>query len=427
MAKHRRQVIPRSASTVGHAQMARQFETLAQRFRQAMDRKDYVAAGKAAEAALRIQPKHMTVLSDYAFCLLRQKRFEEAHKVYMRIYNAPPELQRQAAPTWLDGLAELCGWMEKWDELRKYGNESLQKADDLLGHNTTIKIEGPPPAFDGTRPDQNVISYTLFGDNPRYCESAIMCVQVAAELFPQWRCRIYLDDSVPQDVQQRLREVGAQVIDMTGQPGVHPLMWRFLVADDPTVERFLIRDADSLLSEREQAAVEEWLQSPYWFHHMRDYFSHTELILAGLWGGVRGVLPPLQPLMQSWLSRQENVTRFADQIFLRENVWPIMRQSVLTHDDLFGFHDAHPFPSHAPIRWTTESFHVGSNASFQGIQGQSGKADGERQTWEIRDEQDQVVCRYSSVVHNGEWAADLPFFIIDHITDNRWAVRKTDD
>ncbi|HSV58206.1 MAG TPA: hypothetical protein VLJ19_04840 [Variovorax sp.] len=125
-------------------------------------------------------------------------------------------------------------------------------------------------------------------------------------------------------------------------------MWRFLVADDPEVTRFLIRAADSLLSEREQMAVQAWTESLYWFHHLRDYFTHTELILAGLWGGCRGVLPPLKPLMVHWLARQRDLTRFADQIFLREEVWPLLRQSVLNHDEIFGFHDARPFPAHPP-------------------------------------------------------------------------------
>lgn len=184
-----------------------------------------------------------------------------------------------------------------------------------------------------------------------------MNVRVAAELFPCWRCRVYLDDSVPAGVRARLQDAGAQVVAMSGQApdGVHPLMWRFLVADDPGVARFLVRDADSLLSEREQAAVDEWLRSDRWFDHMRDDFTHTEPNLARLWGGCRGVLPPLKPALQAWLARQTDPTRFADQIFLREVVWPTFRQSVLNHDERFDFHGARPFPAHPPIRWKTSA------------------------------------------------------------------------
>jgi len=104
-----------------------------------------------------------------------------------------------------------------------------------------------------------------------------------------------------------------------------------------------------------------------------------------------------------------------------------LRQSVLNHDERFGFHGARPFPPHRPIRWNTERFHVGSNASFQGIRGPSPKADGERQGWVLRDGQGQRVCGYSAAVQQGQWQADLPFFLIEPIAAGRWKVDLSDE
>ncbi|MGL6000074.1 MAG: hypothetical protein ACRC1I_26795 [Pseudomonas proteolytica] len=407
---------------------ARQFEQLANAFRAAMASRDYGAACVAAQGALKILPQHMGVLSDYALCLMRQQQYTQAHAVYLRIYNAPPALQAQASPTWLDGLAEVCGWLGLREDTRRYGKQSLERADARHGQSPGHRLAAKPPAFRADLAQRNIIAFSLFGDSPRYGESAIANVTVAKELFPHWRCRVYLDDTVPAAIHRRLQEAGAQVIDMSGttQDGVHPLMWRFLVADDPEVDRYLIRDADSLLSEREQAAIEQWIASDCWFHHVRDYFTHTELILAGLWGGCRGGLMPLKPLMQAWLARQADVTRFADQIFLRERVWPTLRQSVLSHDEWFDFHGATAFPPHPPIRWRTERFHVGSNASFQAIRGNSGKANGERQGWRLLDEQGVEKCGYSARVQDGQWMADLPFFIVERIGSGQWRVELTD-
>ncbi|WP_073521743.1 hypothetical protein [Pseudomonas fluorescens] len=406
---------------------AAQFEQLAQTFRTAMAHRDYGAACIAAQGALKIVPQHMGVMSDYALCLMRQQQYSKAHKVYLRIYDAPPHLQAQAGQTWLDGLAEVCGWLGLREDALRYGKLSLERSSARHSQGPLHSLPVSPPAFQRSQPQRNIIAFTLFGDSPRYCESAIANVLVAQELFPDWRCRIYLDDTVPSSVHQRLQDAGAQIIDMSGaaRDGVHPLMWRFLVVDDPEVDRYLIRDADSLLSEREKAAVEQWVASDYWFHHIRDYFTHTELILAGLWGGCRGGLMELKPLMQNWLTQQADVTRFADQIFLRESVWPTLRQSVLSHDDWFDFHGAVPFPSHPPIRWRTESFHVGSNASFQAIRGSSDKADGERQGWRVVDAEGVEKCSYSASVQDGQWSADLPFFIVEPISSARWRVELT--
>jgi len=412
--------------TVGPSEkFAREFEMHRRRFVEATAREDYATAAQAAEAVLKVQPGNIGVMADYAFALLRQSRHEEAREVYLRVYAANAG-RVQPGQTWLDGLAETCGWLNRPDDVRRFGKESLDQADARLRGGPASPILRAPPPFEADAAERNIISYTLFGGSPRYCEPAVKNVEVAADLFPHWRCRVYLDDTVPAPVRRRLRDAGAQVVDMTGQRacGLHPLMWRFLVADDPRVSRFLVRDADALLSEREQAAVQAWTESHFWFHHMRDYFTHTELILAGLWGGCRGVLPPLLPLMNSWLARQRDLTRFVDQIFLREAVWPTLRQSLLSHDELFGFHDAQPFPAHPPVRWHTDSFHVGSNTGFKRIRGTSKKADGEAQQWTVLDEKDRMVCDYSSSVQDGHWEASLPFFVADPIAAGRWKVTQ---
>ncbi|MDB5765809.1 MAG: hypothetical protein JWQ61_623, partial [Collimonas fungivorans] len=315
-----------------------------------------------------------------------------------------------------DGLAEACGWLEKTDELRSHGKRSLSEADARHGngHAWPLPPAGPAP-FDPSQPGQNVISYSLFGAHPRYCESAVMNVQVAPELFPDWTCRVYLDASVPRHVQRRLQQAGAQLVHMDGEPAMPPVLWRFLVMDDPAVRHFLVRDADSLLSEREPPAVQQWLASGRWFHHMRDYFTHTELLLAGMWGGCNGVFPKIAPLIQQYIAAYKGPARFVDQYFLRETLWPTVRQSLLSHDELFDFHDARPFPPHPAIRWQTAQFHVGSNTSYQIVSGASSLPDGAQQTLRLRRQGQAETLDYLGAVQGGQWRLNLPFFLVQEI------------
>jgi hypothetical protein len=187
--------------------------------------------------------------------------------------------------------------------------------------------------------------------------------------------------------------------------------------DDPQVERYIVRDADSLVSEREAAAVEAWLASPYHFHHMRDYFTHTELLLAGMWGGVSGVFPPVEPLIHQFMASYQGTERFTDQQFLKTVLWPTARESILNHDELFGFHHAQPWPAHAPIRWNTDAFHVGSNAGYSRAGGASTLADGAQQTVVL------IVgagrYEYQATVNKGEWSIALPFFLVQDYQQGR--------
>ncbi|PXX21580.1 MULTISPECIES: tetratricopeptide repeat protein [Burkholderia] len=397
---------------------------LAADFRAALAKGDYATGRTLAEQALHETPSNMAILSDYALCLMRTGEREQAYQVYMRIYNSPPDRQKQASSTWLDGLAEVCGWLDKRDELRKFGNESLTRADAAFRNGRQWPLpDGSPPAFEPARPEQNVISYSLFGADPRYCESAVANIHAAAELFSGWTCRIYLDDSVPLHVQQRLRDGGADLVQMKRDAGdaIPPVMWRFLVMEDPDVSRFLIRDADALLSEREVPAVQQWLESDRWFHHMRDYFTHTELMLAGMWGGCTGVFPDIATLIRQYVHDYTGPARFVDQYFLRTTFWPTVRNSVLSHDELFDFHGALVFPSHPPIRWRTAKFHVGSNASFQRITGQSGLPDGATESVQLS-RGEAGPWTYPAIVRGGQWELNLPFFLVDELSEGRLRV-----
>jgi hypothetical protein len=144
-----------------------------------------------------------------------------------------------------------------------------------------------------------------------------------------------------------------------GVPVHRKLLWRFDVIADPAVKRFLIRDADSLLCVKERVAVDAWLQSRYHFHAMRDWYSHTDLLLAGMWGGVGGILPPPAALMQAYTAwRVEN--DHVDQDVLSETVWPTIRRDVLIHDSIFtGCLGSVPFP---PFGQSPPGSHIGQNA-----------------------------------------------------------------
>ncbi|TQI78117.1 hypothetical protein FHU10_1890 [Serratia fonticola] len=401
---------------------------LAQQYRDAIAQNDYAAGKVIAEVTLRLVPRNPDVLSSYALCLMRTGEYEKSYKTYKKLLQSLP--LEQLPDTMIDGLAEVCGWLNRPDEVRRFGLLSLEQGDKKYGAGRAYPLPTPhPPAFNPHNPQENVIAFTLFGALVRYCESAIVNARVSKTLFPAWRCRFYLDDSVPQEVQQRLLAEGADVIKVEGEQhqSIPPLMWRFLVLDDPQVKRYLIRDADSLLSEREQAAVESWLQSDRWYHHMRDYFTHTELLLAGMWGGCRNEnLPSLIEQTRAYLSQQEGHRRFVDQYFLRQYLWPTIKQSLLNHDELFGFHDAQPYPTHQPIRWQTDKFHIGSNASYQLAGIPSQKSDGELQRWEVLDEQGNRLCQYASPVKNREWRELIPFFLLDRVLAGEWQLRNID-
>jgi hypothetical protein len=269
----------------------------------------------------------------------------------------------------------------------------------------------PPPPSARTR-ERNIIAFSLFGSDSKYCEPAVLNAQEQARIYPHWVCRFYVDGSVPDSVIARLAKSGAQIVPVAGPAAQWPgPMWRFLALDDPLAHRLLFRDADSVISRREAGAVAQWIAGGQRFHNMRDWCSHTELMQAGLWGAVGGSLPPLEQLMHRFLSAPLASRYFADQFFLRQYVWPYASTSLMQHDSVFGFMDAAAFPDGT----RPEDFHVGCTESLE-LPFKTDLPEGSAIIWALfRTEQhddgqnrEKMICAYASTVQDGTVKAHIP-------------------
>ena len=88
---------------------------------------------------------------------------------------------------------------------------------------------------------------------------------------------------------------------------------RFLPLVDPQVSVMVSRDLDSRLTAREQAAVEDWLETGLTFHVMRDNPQHDTDILAGMWGarldtGDRAVVTEAMGKLVAQVSDEEELS-----------------------------------------------------------------------------------------------------------------------
>jgi tetratricopeptide (TPR) repeat protein len=244
------------------------------------------------------------------------------------------------------------------------GRLALESKDRRFGASAPLVAmpAGLPPAFNPGRPEQNVIAYTLWGNQPRYQVPLLENARIRPHLFPEWTIRLYHDHSVDAGYLAQLTALSVELRPMRLPPGVpahRGLLWRFEVIADTAIQRFLIRDADSLLTVKERVAVDAWLRSDFHFHAMRDWYTHTDLLLAGMWGGVGGILPPVATLLGAYTSwRVEN--DHVDQDLLTETVWPAIRRNVLIHDSIFQpCLGSVPFP---PFGELPAGHHVGQNA-----------------------------------------------------------------
>jgi len=193
---------------------------------------------------------------------------------------------------------------------------------------------------------KKIISFCLWGNDPKYTIGAIKNAERAKQIYPEWDVWMYVADDVPDDIIKELEHNDCVIINM-GEGNWKGMFWRFLPGCDPDVT-FISRDTDSRLSMREKYAVDEWIASDKDFHIMRDHPYHKTEILGGMWGARNGIVKDID----TWMSEYEKGDFWqVDQNFLKEIVYPKIKDNCVVHDPFF---ENKPFPNGKD--WNQNSF-----------------------------------------------------------------------
>ena len=221
-------------------------------------KREWAPALALAEELIRRQPGMARWQKARIATLSNMKRFDETI-AQARAYIA----QHGEDLTILDTLKVAHFYTGKTAEAIRHGQRALDLRDAEACRNPLpfgLKEPGGPPYG----PKRHFIFAVGHG--------ALLCLrrhdQSRAEphVYPGWTCRFYVDATVPAACVAFLRDNGADVRNIEDEyPGVG-LFQRFLVMNDPTVGRFLVRDCDARLSAAEADLVRQWIESDYPFH-----------------------------------------------------------------------------------------------------------------------------------------------------------------
>ncbi len=379
---------------------------------------------QACLQAIRIAPRLAPAWADAAANSVKLGRWQDGVNYAMQAMKLGA-----ASFNVFDALSHAYTGLGNTELRDKFGRMALEQRERTFGKSPPFPHSHPaslpPPPSTETR-DKNIISFSLFGRLSKYCEPAVLNATEQASLYPYWTCRFYIDDSVPGHVVTRLKAAGAQIVQLTDEDAAKKWpgpMWRLLALQDRSLHRVVFRDADSVITGRDGLATDEWTRSDKMFHAMRDCGTHTELLLAGLWGCVVEALPPFELLIGDFFKRPLESVHFADQYFLRQYVWPYARTSLLQHDSMFGFFEGRPFPD-GP---TPKNFHVGWPEGATRIAFKTDRPDGEEVSWAlylIEGDQQVHVCTYPSVAHQGTVSGEIPARYADRLEAGTAAIRQ---
>ena len=174
-----------------------------------------------------------------------------------------------------------------------------------------------------------IISISVWGDYPRYIVGAKKQYELAKEFYPDWTFRIYTDDPLNFDDLP-----DAEIIHVTDY--TYGMYWRFRAMFESEDNIVMVRDSDSRITERECRAVNEWLESDKKFHTFKDHEAHYEFPIIGCAFGYKGKFETtVFNLMNSYVQQLNYYV--GDQIFLRDVIWPLVKDDSIVHSMYEGW------------------------------------------------------------------------------------------
>ena len=290
-------------------------------------KRDWLPAHALAEELARRQPDRPHLQKALIATLSNMKRYEEAIPLaYQYLVRHGEDL------TMLDALKVAYFYTGKTDEAVRYGQRALEIRDaEACADPPPVAVTPPHGAPAGA----NVISFSLWGRAAFYAYGAMINLKLARSVYPEWVCRFYVGADVPPACVGYLRDNGADVRAIESEyPGVG-LFQRFLVMNDRSVGRFLVRDCDARLSAAEAGLVRQWIDSGRPFHVVRDHVLHNELMIGCLWAGRTDCGIDIVDLMRRYFAGAPNARYGHDQRMLGRMLWPLIRSHCLVHDKYY--------------------------------------------------------------------------------------------
>ncbi|MEI6790294.1 MAG: hypothetical protein WCK42_03835 [Myxococcaceae bacterium] len=210
-------------------------------------------------------------------------------------------------------------------------------------------------------PDEaRVISFSLFGKNPIYYQGLLDFLKSFQTLkrvnhitdpvwgFDTFIPRVYVPkgknkvlEGELEDYQiQALLKAGCEIVFVDNglnKAGKDATFWRFMIAAEPMPKgqkiRYLLRDADWIMTAAEAFAVGEWIASGKQYHRTHLVSLCMGPLTASFWGGSHTGTGSFSDL-GNYIATFPYRTKYGDdELFLRDIVWPKMKHSgsILTH------------------------------------------------------------------------------------------------
>lgn len=184
-------------------------------------------------------------------------------------------------------------------------------------------------------------SFTLYGDSKKYFDPILENIRVISQNFSNWRICIVYDVSVPFEYILQLEALEVELVcsnDPTTVSVTRKMGRRYYPILNDKYDATIVRDTDSIISDREVELINTWLNSSYDFHIIRDHPLHNMPIMGGLFGIKKSLYGLFRRKYFNHFQNYERLDYNGDQLFLAHCLYLNIIDSALIHTSCYAFY-----------------------------------------------------------------------------------------
>jgi hypothetical protein len=210
----------------------------------------------------------------------------------------------------------------------------------------------------------NAFSFCLYGKyNPKYYIGLKENIEIISKIFPTFDIFIITGNDIDEDKFNKIvysfhRNIPNKIkIRKLNVNGPCSMLLRYLPIDEINIECIFSRDLDSRINERDIWCINDFLNSPYLIHTIRDHKGHFSRMMGGL-SGIKKDLLKYIGSFTNIISKHliENSTYNFDQFVLANNIYLPFRELLLVHSTKNNFDDPNYVKIPSELELNKETF-----------------------------------------------------------------------
>lgn len=195
-----------------------------------------------------------------------------------------------------------------------------------------------------------VISFCLYGNHPKYVNGLFENMDIINTYLIDFMVYLYLGNDVSEEVVSKCKLYKNIRMILVDANNAVLMMHRCFPIDD-NIEVLFCRDLDSRINARDRWTMDEFIRSDKHFHIVRDHYYHKSRIMAGIWGIKKHFSFNMKQLVGCF---NDEIKYGMDELFLQENVYPLIKDDVLIHSNISGFLNEIITPIEYPLNQPTD-------------------------------------------------------------------------